>query len=288
MAGAPPMAAIITPGSRRGVESAPPSACALGRGDFPRCTRPAHRMTASQTASRLRRQLPLAMAADAISLARRIERARHADAPAAEWERIAATLARSIEKRQARAARRPAIAYPPDLPVGERADDIARAIRDHQVVIVCGETGSGKTTQLPKICMAVGRGERGLIGHTQPRRIAARAVATRIAQELCDRNGRRGRLQGSLHRPHEARRVRQADDRRHPAGRDPGRPAARRVRHDHHRRSARAQPQHRFPAGLPEAAAAQAPGPEGDRHVGHARRRSLCPPFRRRAGTWRR
>ena len=165
-------------------------------------------------------------------------------------------LARSIEKRQARAARRPAIAYPPDLPVAQRADDIARAIRDHQVVIVCGETGSGKTTQLPKICMAVGRGERGLIGHTQPRRIAARAVATRIAQELGDRDRRRGRLQGALHRPHEARRVRQADDRRHPARRDAGRPAARRVRHDHHRRGARAQPQHRFPAGLPEAAAA--------------------------------
>jgi ATP-dependent helicase HrpA len=81
-------------------------------------------------------------------------------------------------------ARRPPIAYPPDLPVSQRAEDIARLIRDHQVVIVSGETGSGKTTQLPKICLALGRGERGLIGHTQPRRIAARAVATRIAQEL--------------------------------------------------------------------------------------------------------
>ncbi len=68
--------------------------------------------------------------------------------------------------------------------MAQRADEIAAAIRAHPVVIVSGETGSGKTTQLPKICLAAGRGERGLIGHTQPRRIAARAVATRIAQEL--------------------------------------------------------------------------------------------------------
>src|SRR6185295_19873532 len=73
---------------------------------------------------------------------------------------------------------------PSDLPVAARADEIASAIRAHPVIIVCGETGSGKTTQLPKICLAAGRGERGLIGHTQPRRIAARAVAARIAQEL--------------------------------------------------------------------------------------------------------
>jgi len=124
------------------------------------------------------------MATDAIALARRIERARRGHAAPAEWERIAAAVARSVERRQSRAARRPAIAYPPELPVAQRAADIARMIRDHQVVIVCGETGSGKTTQLPKICMAEGRGERGLIGHTQPRRIAARAVAARIAQEL--------------------------------------------------------------------------------------------------------
>jgi ATP-dependent helicase HrpA len=74
--------------------------------------------------------------------------------------------------------------YPDDLPVVARRDDIARAIRDHQVVIICGETGSGKTTQLPKICLELQRGVKGLIGHTQPRRIAARTVATRIAQEL--------------------------------------------------------------------------------------------------------
>jgi ATP-dependent helicase HrpA len=76
------------------------------------------------------------------------------------------------------------IVYPPELPVSERRDDIAAAIRDHQVVIVAGETGSGKTTQLPKICLELGRGSAGLIGHTQPRRIAARSVAERIASEL--------------------------------------------------------------------------------------------------------
>jgi len=78
----------------------------------------------------------------------------------------------------------PPISYPVELPVAERADEIAAAIAAHPVVIVCGETGSGKTTQLPKICLALGRGKTGLIGHTQPRRIAATATARRIAQEL--------------------------------------------------------------------------------------------------------
>jgi len=78
----------------------------------------------------------------------------------------------------------PEVTYPDDLPVAERRDDIAAAIRDHQVVIVAGETGSGKTTQLPKICLELGRGIEGMIGHTQPRRIAARTVAERIAEEL--------------------------------------------------------------------------------------------------------
>ncbi|MDN4476201.1 ATP-dependent RNA helicase HrpA [Demequina sp. SYSU T00192] len=78
----------------------------------------------------------------------------------------------------------PAIAYPAELPVSARREEIAAAIRDHQVVIVAGETGSGKTTQLPKICLELGRGRAGQIGHTQPRRIAARSVAERIAEEI--------------------------------------------------------------------------------------------------------
>lgn len=82
-----------------------------------------------------------------------------------------------------RAAAVPQITYP-DLPVSEHRDEIAKAIAEHQVVIVAGETGSGKTTQLPKICLELGRGVRGTIGHTQPRRLAARTVAQRIADEL--------------------------------------------------------------------------------------------------------
>jgi len=78
----------------------------------------------------------------------------------------------------------PTVTYPDDLPVAARRDDIAAAIRDNQVVIVAGETGSGKTTQIPKICLELGRGIEGMIGHTQPRRIAARSVAERIAEEL--------------------------------------------------------------------------------------------------------
>ena len=75
----------------------------------------------------------------------------------------------------------PVISYPPELPVSAARDEIAQAIRDHQVVIVAGATGSGKTTQLPKICLQLGRES---IGHTQPRRIAARAIAERVAEEL--------------------------------------------------------------------------------------------------------
>ncbi|MGH3370805.1 MAG: ATP-dependent RNA helicase HrpA, partial [Nocardioidaceae bacterium] len=78
----------------------------------------------------------------------------------------------------------PDVHYPPELPVAEHRAEIAAAIRDHQVVVVAGETGSGKTTQLPKICLELGRGVNGVIGHTQPRRIAARSVAERIAEEL--------------------------------------------------------------------------------------------------------
>src|SRR5450830_767323 len=78
----------------------------------------------------------------------------------------------------------PVITYPEELPVSGRRAEIAEALQKNQVIIVCGETGSGKTTQLPKICLELGRGQKGLIGHTQPRRIAASSTAKRIAQEL--------------------------------------------------------------------------------------------------------
>jgi ATP-dependent RNA helicase HrpA len=106
------------------------------------------------------------------------ERARRPEA------RADVRAAARAELRAARRAAMPPISYPPELPVSQRKDDIMRAIRDHQVVIIAGETGSGKTTQIPKICLELGRGVDGQIGHTQPRRLAARTVAERIAEEL--------------------------------------------------------------------------------------------------------
>jgi ATP-dependent helicase HrpA len=97
---------------------------------------------------------------------------------------LEALLERSRAAVAARRAALPVPDFPADLPVNQRREEIAAAIAAHQVVIVCGETGSGKTTQLPKICLELGRGVQGLIGHTQPRRIAARSTAARIAQEL--------------------------------------------------------------------------------------------------------
>jgi len=99
-------------------------------------------------------------------------------------ESLQQAMQRSIDRRSNRRGLRPAIAFPSELPLAEHRSRIAEAIGKHQVVIVCGETGSGKTTQLPKICLELDRGTAGMIGHTQPRRIAARSVASRISQEL--------------------------------------------------------------------------------------------------------
>ncbi len=90
----------------------------------------------------------------------------------------------SIDRRQLRLDKLPKPEYPEELPVAERREEIIKTIRDNQVTIICGETGSGKTTQIPKMCLELGRGIDGIIGHTQPRRIAARSVASRIAEEL--------------------------------------------------------------------------------------------------------
>jgi ATP-dependent helicase HrpA len=98
--------------------------------------------------------------------------------------RFAAEHERAREKFAARAQKRPKSTYAANLPVSDRAQEIAQLIAKHQVVVMTGETGSGKTTQLPKICLDAGRGTFGLIGHTQPRRLAARSVAERIAKEL--------------------------------------------------------------------------------------------------------
>lgn len=93
-------------------------------------------------------------------------------------------IEKSIAEVESRRNSVPAISFPSSLPVSEKRDEIAQAIHNNQIVIIAGETGSGKTTQIPKICLELGLGVRGLIGHTQPRRLAARAVATRIAEEL--------------------------------------------------------------------------------------------------------
>lgn len=93
-------------------------------------------------------------------------------------------LALSELKREERAAIRPKLEYDPALPITAAKDEIIAAIEQHPVVVVCGETGSGKSTQLPKFCLEMGRGIRGWIGHTQPRRIAARSIATRLTEEL--------------------------------------------------------------------------------------------------------
>ncbi|MCW8327929.1 ATP-dependent RNA helicase HrpA [Photobacterium sp. SDRW27] len=102
----------------------------------------------------------------------------------AVFDEIALDIAKSMQTVEMRSTQRPTITYPEQLPVSQKKDDIAEAIKNNQVVIVAGETGSGKTTQLPKICMELGLGTKGMIGHTQPRRLAARSVASRIAEEL--------------------------------------------------------------------------------------------------------
>ncbi|MGL5336912.1 MAG: helicase-related protein, partial [Enterovibrio sp.] len=102
----------------------------------------------------------------------------------AALDTIAQAMAISIQTRQMRASTPLKIEYPAQLPVSQKRDDILSALSKNQVIIVAGETGSGKTTQLPKICLELGLGIKGLIGHTQPRRIAARAVANRLCEEL--------------------------------------------------------------------------------------------------------
>ncbi|MFC3852870.1 ATP-dependent RNA helicase HrpA [Salinispirillum marinum] len=117
-------------------------------------------------------------------LARLRQRSTAGDDILADFERWLGKAEHSLTQVQQRRLNTPKVTVDAQLPVGEQAAQLQAAIEQHQVVIVAGETGSGKTTQLPKICLQAGRGTQGLIGHTQPRRLAARAVATRIAEEL--------------------------------------------------------------------------------------------------------
>ncbi|MFI5908706.1 ATP-dependent RNA helicase HrpA [Dactylosporangium sp. NPDC051541] len=132
----------------------------------------------------LRARLAGLMPQDQHRLRRRIDGAKRSRNAQGIAEAIKADVERAEQRVAARRAARPEITYPEQLPVSQRKDEILEQIRDHQVVIVAGETGSGKTTQLPKICLELGRGVTGQIGHTQPRRIAARTVAERVAEEL--------------------------------------------------------------------------------------------------------
>ncbi|GHH60225.1 ATP-dependent helicase [Kitasatospora indigofera] len=132
-------------------------------------------------------RLPELSLRDQQRIGRRLEGARRIRGPEAR-QKAAGEIAAEIDRAELRIEQRraavPEISYPAELPVSQKKDDILAAIRDHQVVIVAGETGSGKTTQIPKICLELGRGVKGLIAHTQPRRIAARTVAERVAEEL--------------------------------------------------------------------------------------------------------
>ncbi|HEX4123938.1 MAG TPA: ATP-dependent RNA helicase HrpA [Tepidisphaeraceae bacterium] len=129
--------------------------------------------------------LPSAMIADRHRLRQRLAGLRRSAEPSREaLAAVAAVIARSIERRRQRGASAPRPVFSQDLPILAARAEIADAIANNQVVVICGQTGSGKSTQLPQICLDLGRGQAGFIGHTQPRRIAARTLAARIADEL--------------------------------------------------------------------------------------------------------
>ncbi|MFL1405266.1 ATP-dependent RNA helicase HrpA [Marinobacter sp. M1N3S26] len=141
-----------------------------------------------QGADQIRRQLGDCNQRETARILRLLARTRNQpDEP--ELRRMNRWLEEGLAKVEARRQSHRPASYPEGLPVSDRVEDITRALEQHQVIIVAGETGSGKTTQLPKICLNAGRGTRGLVGHTQPRRIAARTVASRIAEELGPQQG---------------------------------------------------------------------------------------------------
>ncbi|OQK56031.1 ATP-dependent RNA helicase HrpA [Vibrio vulnificus] len=141
----------------------------------------------ANSAASFRKALSQCLIKDRFRLSKRIAGASKINKESARnavFDEIALDIAKSMMEVEQRSRHQPKIEYPEILPVSQKKDDIAEAIAHHQVVIVAGETGSGKTTQLPKICAELGRGKFGLIGHTQPRRLAARSVANRIAEEM--------------------------------------------------------------------------------------------------------
>lgn len=140
-----------------------------------------------QSASRLRQQraaIDAGMSRDRGRLLGLLSRCQSKPNDAGVAAAFEQALQTSVQRRESRARHQPSISLDDSLPIAREAERITALIRDHQVVVIAGETGSGKTTQLPKLCLAAGRGVAGMIGCTQPRRIAARAVATRVAQEL--------------------------------------------------------------------------------------------------------
>jgi ATP-dependent helicase HrpA len=139
-------------------------------------------MSTPDLIKQLTHQLPNCLNQDRHALKRQLDRCRSKKSEE-ELRKLAGRIERSVAAKNKRLASIPVLNFP-DLPVTGKKDDIAKLIQENQVVVVCGETGSGKTTQLPKICLSIGRGAAGFIGHTQPRRIAARTVADRIAEEL--------------------------------------------------------------------------------------------------------
>jgi ATP-dependent helicase HrpA len=172
---------------------------------------------------------------------------------------LGAEIERSRQRRRQRHRCLPNPGFPGELPISSRVADIARAIDAHPVVIVCGETGSGKTTQIPKICLQVGRGAAGLIGHTQPRRVAARSTAARIAAELDTHLGG-----GVGYKLRFDQRV--------------GEDCYLKVLTD-----GMAQSKYRFSVGLHQAAAGTAHGSQTDHQFGHYRYRAIFRVLLRRA-----
>ena len=147
-------------------------------------------MLTSDLITQLSKQLPFCLAKDRHGLKRQLDALRrNKKAELSAFDMLRRRVDTSSAQYEKRRASFPALNFP-DLPVTGKKDDIAQLIKNNQVVIMCGETGSGKTTQLPKICLEIGRGAAGFIGHTQPRRIAARTVADRIAEELGESIGK--------------------------------------------------------------------------------------------------